>query len=53
VAVESARFKLSRTPARVPEKAIGFGCDNRRVFGEILGFAPDEIAALESAGALV
>jgi benzylsuccinate CoA-transferase BbsF subunit len=53
VAVESARFKLSRTPARVPDKAIGFGCDNRRVLGEILGFSPEEIAALESAGALV
>ena len=47
VAVESARFKLSRTPARVPEKAVGFGCDNRRVLGEILGFSPEEIAALE------
>ncbi len=52
VAVEAPRFKLSRTPARVPEKAVGFGCDNRRVLGELLGFAPDEIAALEAAGAL-
>ena len=46
------RFVLSRTPARVPEKAVGFGCDNRRVLGELLGFSTEEIAALAAAGAL-
>ena len=52
VTIEAARFRLSRTPARVPPKAVGFGCDNRRVLGELLGFSPEQIAALEAAGAL-
>jgi crotonobetainyl-CoA:carnitine CoA-transferase CaiB-like acyl-CoA transferase len=50
--VESSRFRLSRTPARVPEKALTFGCDNRTVLAEILGYDADRIAALESSGAL-
>ncbi|MFI5317607.1 MAG: CoA transferase, partial [Myxococcota bacterium] len=52
VATESARFRLSRTPARAPERAVTFGCDNRRVLADILGLAPEQIAALESSGAL-
>ena len=52
VATEAARFRLSRTPARAPARAVTFGCDNRRVLGELLGFAPEQIAALEASGAL-
>ena len=52
VAIESARFRLSRTPARIPPRAVGFGCDNRQVLGDLLGFSPEQIAALEKAGAL-
>ena len=52
VTVESARFRLSRTPARIPPRAVGFGCDNRNVLGDLLGFTPERIAALEAAGAL-
>jgi len=52
VTVESARFRLSRTPARIPPRAVGFGCDNRHVLGDLLGFTPERIAALEAAGAL-
>jgi crotonobetainyl-CoA:carnitine CoA-transferase CaiB-like acyl-CoA transferase len=52
VATESARFRLSRTPARVPPRAVTFGCDNRHVLGELLGFTPEQIAALEKSGAL-
>jgi crotonobetainyl-CoA:carnitine CoA-transferase CaiB-like acyl-CoA transferase len=52
VTIESARFRLSRTPARVPPRAVSFGCDNRHVLGDLLGFSPEQIAALQAAGAL-
>jgi crotonobetainyl-CoA:carnitine CoA-transferase CaiB-like acyl-CoA transferase len=52
VATESARFRLSRTPARVPARAVSFGCDNRHVFGDLLGFSAEQIAALQASGAL-
>jgi benzylsuccinate CoA-transferase BbsF subunit len=52
VAVEAPRFRLSRTPARVPERALTFGCDNARVLGEILGLGAEQIAALAASGAL-
>ncbi len=52
VTTEAPRFRLSRTPARVPARAVTFGCDNRHVLGELLGFTPQEIAALEASGAL-
>jgi crotonobetainyl-CoA:carnitine CoA-transferase CaiB-like acyl-CoA transferase len=52
VATEAARCRLSRTPQRLPARAVTFGCDNSRVFGELLGLSADEIAALAAAGAL-
>ncbi|HTO06488.1 MAG TPA: CoA transferase [Myxococcota bacterium] len=52
VTVEAPRFRLSRTPARVPERALSYGCDNGRVLGEILGFDREQIAALAASGAL-
>ncbi len=50
--VEASRSRLSHTPARVPERALYFGCDNRRVLGEILGYGDDRIAELEAKGVL-
>jgi benzylsuccinate CoA-transferase BbsF subunit len=52
VTTEAPRFKLSRTPARVPARAVTFGCDNRHVLGDLLGFTPEQIAALQASGAL-
>ena len=52
VATEAPRFRLSRTPARVPPRAVTFGCDNRWVLGELLGMTPAQIAELEASGAL-
>jgi crotonobetainyl-CoA:carnitine CoA-transferase CaiB-like acyl-CoA transferase len=50
--VESSRFRLSRTPAAPPAKALTYGCDNAHVLGSILGYSAERIAALEAAGAL-
>jgi crotonobetainyl-CoA:carnitine CoA-transferase CaiB-like acyl-CoA transferase len=50
--IEASRSRLSHTPARIPERALTFGCDNRRVLGELLGFADEAIAALEAQGVL-
>jgi crotonobetainyl-CoA:carnitine CoA-transferase CaiB-like acyl-CoA transferase len=52
VTTESARFRLSRTPAQPPVRALTFGCDNRRVLGEMLGFPAERIAELEAKGVL-
>ena len=52
VAIEASRSKLSQTPARAPAKALTFGCDNRRVLGELLGFSDEAIAALDASGVL-
>src|SRR5262249_50476614 len=52
VTVEAPRFRLSRTPARAPERALTYGCDNARVLGDLLGFSAEEIAALAACGAL-
>ena len=52
VATEAARFRLSRTPAQIPARAVTFGCDNRHVLGDLLGFTAEQIAALEASGAL-
>ncbi|HKC51977.1 MAG TPA: CoA transferase [Myxococcota bacterium] len=52
VTTEAPRFRLSRTPARVPARAVSFGCDNRHVLGELLGFTQEQIAALQASGAL-
>jgi crotonobetainyl-CoA:carnitine CoA-transferase CaiB-like acyl-CoA transferase len=50
--IESSRLRLSRAPARVPERALSFGRDNERVLGEILGYAPERIADLTAQGVL-
>ncbi len=52
VTIEASRSRLSHTPARAPERALTFGCDNRRVLGELLGMSDDAIAALEAKGVL-
>jgi crotonobetainyl-CoA:carnitine CoA-transferase CaiB-like acyl-CoA transferase len=52
VATEAARFRLSRTPARLPARAVTFGCDNERVLRDLLGFDAERIAALQASGAL-
>ena len=51
--IESSRLRLSRAPARVPERALCFGRDNRAVLEGILGYAPERIAALAAAGVLL
>jgi len=50
--VESTRLKLSETPARKPERAIHFGCDNREVLENLLDYTPAEIASLAAQGIL-
>lgn len=50
--VEASRFRLSRTPARVPDRAPTFGAHNREVLEGILGYDAGRIAALEACGAL-
>ncbi len=50
--VEASRFRLSRTPAQAPAKALTLGCDNRHVLETLLGYSPERVAALESAGVL-
>jgi benzylsuccinate CoA-transferase BbsF subunit len=52
VTIEGSRSRLSRTPARAPERALAFGCDNRRVLGELLGMDDAAITALEAKGVL-
>jgi crotonobetainyl-CoA:carnitine CoA-transferase CaiB-like acyl-CoA transferase len=52
VTIESSRSRLSHTPARNPERALTFGCDNRRVLGELLGLDDAAIAELEAKGVL-
>ena len=52
VTIEASRSRLSHTPARAPERAITFGCDNRKVLGELLGFSEEAIAALDAKGVL-
>ena len=50
--VEGARFRLSRTPARVERAGPTLGRDNQYVLERILGYNPERIAALEAAGIL-
>jgi len=50
--IESSRLCLSRAPARVPERALGFGRDNRHVLESILGYPPERIAELAARGVL-
>ena len=39
--IEGSRSRLSRTPARAPKRAPTYGCDNRKVLEELLGYSPD------------
>jgi crotonobetainyl-CoA:carnitine CoA-transferase CaiB-like acyl-CoA transferase len=50
--VESSRFILSRTPARISGRAPTFGGDNEQVLKEILGYDDERITELVIAGAL-
>jgi len=50
--VESTRLRLSETPAREPDHAISFGCDNREVLETVLDYSPEQIADLASRGIL-
>jgi crotonobetainyl-CoA:carnitine CoA-transferase CaiB-like acyl-CoA transferase len=50
--IESSRIRLSRTPARTPERALSLGRDNRYVLETLLGYSPERIAELEACGAL-
>ena len=50
--VESARFKLSRTPARIEGDAPTFGRDNDFILRTLLGYDDERIAHLAIAGAL-
>jgi crotonobetainyl-CoA:carnitine CoA-transferase CaiB-like acyl-CoA transferase len=51
-AVESSRFRLSRTPARYDRCGPTFGRDNFYVLETILGYGADRIAELAAAGVL-
>ena len=44
--IEGSRSRLSRTPARAPKRALTYGCDNRSVLEELLGYSPERIAGL-------
>jgi crotonobetainyl-CoA:carnitine CoA-transferase CaiB-like acyl-CoA transferase len=50
--IESARFRLSRTPACVDASAPTFGRDSEHVLRTILGYDDERIAELAIAGAL-
>jgi benzylsuccinate CoA-transferase BbsF subunit len=51
--IESSRLRLSHALARVPERALHFGRDNRYVLETLLGYAPERIAALAEEGVLL
>jgi benzylsuccinate CoA-transferase BbsF subunit len=51
--IEASRFRMSRTPARIPVDSPTFGAHSRQVLEEILGYGDDRIASLESSGILV
>ncbi|WP_375784878.1 CaiB/BaiF CoA transferase family protein [Bradyrhizobium sp. Pha-3] len=50
--VESARYRLSDTPACYDRSAPAIGRDNDYVLRELLGYPPERISALKEAGAL-
>jgi crotonobetainyl-CoA:carnitine CoA-transferase CaiB-like acyl-CoA transferase len=50
--IESSRLSLSRSPARVPERALSLGRDNARVLSELLGYSDEHIADLDEHGVL-
>jgi crotonobetainyl-CoA:carnitine CoA-transferase CaiB-like acyl-CoA transferase len=51
-AIEGSRFRLSRTPARLPESAPTYGRDTAWVLGELLGYDEARITELVASGAL-
>lgn len=50
--VESARYRLSETPATYERSAPTAGRDNEQVLQELLGYSVERVAALKSCGAL-
>jgi crotonobetainyl-CoA:carnitine CoA-transferase CaiB-like acyl-CoA transferase len=50
--VENSRFRLSRTPARIADRAPTLGCDNQYVLESILGYDEQRITELAVSGAL-
>jgi benzylsuccinate CoA-transferase BbsF subunit len=52
VLVESTRFRLSRTPARVERGGPTIGQDTDSVLRDLLGYSDERIEALRAAGAL-
>ena len=50
--IEGSRFRLSRTPARLPESAPTYGRDTAWVLAELLGYDEARITELVASGAL-
>ncbi len=50
--IESSRLQLSGAAARIPERALSLGRDNRKVLESLLGYTPERIASLEERGVL-
>jgi benzylsuccinate CoA-transferase BbsF subunit len=50
--IEGPRFRLSRTPARLPDDAPTYGRDTARVLSDLLGYDDARITALVASGAL-
>jgi crotonobetainyl-CoA:carnitine CoA-transferase CaiB-like acyl-CoA transferase len=50
--IESSRLRLSRAPARDPERALSLGRDNAYVLETILGYPPERVADLAARGVL-
>jgi benzylsuccinate CoA-transferase BbsF subunit len=50
--IEGSRFRLSRTPARVPESAPTYGRDTAWVLAELLGYDEARITELVASGVL-
>ena len=50
--IEGSRFRLSRTPARIPESAPTYGRDTAWVLGDLLGYDEARITELVASGAL-
>jgi crotonobetainyl-CoA:carnitine CoA-transferase CaiB-like acyl-CoA transferase len=50
--IESSRLVLSKTPARVPERALSLGRDNHRILSELLAYSEERIAELDAQGVL-
>jgi crotonobetainyl-CoA:carnitine CoA-transferase CaiB-like acyl-CoA transferase len=50
VTVQAPVAQLSETPGRVEHLGRALGADNREVFGELLGLAPERLAELQERG---